>query len=79
MQFEYADIFREPTQLPPFREGFDHKIPLKEGTQGINLKPYRYPLIQKDVIEQLTREVLEQGVLVEKRMGDGECVLIIGN
>lgn len=46
----YGDVFLDSMQLPPFREGFDHKIPLKEFTTDVHLRPYRYPLIQKDVI-----------------------------
>ncbi|GJT12095.1 putative mitochondrial protein [Tanacetum coccineum] len=53
-------MFTDPISLPPFREGFDHKITLREGANPINLRPYRYPLLQKDVIEQLTKELLEQ-------------------
>ena len=38
---EYEDIFKEPTQLPPSRE-VDHQINLKEGTEPVNVRPYRY-------------------------------------
>lgn len=27
----FADIFEEPTHLPPYRDGFNHKIPLETG------------------------------------------------
>lgn len=43
----YEDIFKEPEHLPPHRPGFDHRIPLKEGTETFNLRPYRYSAIQK--------------------------------
>lgn len=36
---EYADIFVEPTELPPARSSFDHIIPLKEGTNSFSLRP----------------------------------------
>jgi len=39
----HTDLFQEPTTLPPSRGPFDHKIPLKEGTSSINLRPYRFP------------------------------------
>ena len=53
-------MFREPTQLPPYRN-HDHKIPLKEGTNAVNVRPYRHSALQKDVIEKMTRELLESG------------------
>lgn len=39
--------FEEPTELPPHREGHDHKIPLLEGSNPVNQRPYRYALYQK--------------------------------
>ena len=38
---EFEDVFQEPSKLPPLQE-IDHYIPLKEGTQPINVRPYRY-------------------------------------
>lgn len=58
---EYDDVFQTLSTLPPPRN-FDHKIPLKEGTSPINVRPYRYPNIQKNIIEQLVKELLEGGV-----------------
>ena len=48
---EYADIFQEPTTLPPHRE-FDHAIHLKPGSSPPNVRPYRYSPLQKDEIER---------------------------
>ena len=45
---QYEDLLREPTQLPPPRN-HDHKIPLKEGTDAVNMRPYRHLALQKDV------------------------------
>jgi len=59
---EYADIFSEPKSLPPHRS-HDHKIILKEDTSPINVRPYRYPALQKDVFEQTVKEMLEAGVV----------------
>lgn len=36
----FSDIFQEPTSLPPFREGFNHQIPLLAGSNPVNLRPY---------------------------------------
>ncbi|XP_022023821.1 uncharacterized protein LOC110924092 [Helianthus annuus] len=59
----FDDVFQDLKTLPPLRGQFDHRIPLKHGTEGVNLRPYRYPVIQKDVTEKMTNELLEQGVI----------------
>jgi len=59
---EYADIFAEPKALPPHGT-CDHQIILKEGTSPVNVRPYRYPTLQKDVIERIVKEMLESGVV----------------
>ena len=50
---QFADILADPVTLPPSRGLFDHRIPLEQGTNSFSIKPYRYPLQQKDVIEAL--------------------------
>ncbi|XP_071712436.1 uncharacterized protein [Rutidosis leptorrhynchoides] len=87
----YEDVFAMPTKLPPQRKK-DHRIPLKEGTQPINIRPYRHPPTQKDAIEAMVAELLESGVIrasqspyaapivmVKKKMEPGGCVWIIEN
>ncbi|GJR79689.1 putative mitochondrial protein [Tanacetum coccineum] len=49
-RLEFEVVFAIPTSLPPTRS-HDHKSPLKEGTPSVNIRPYRHPPIQKDVIE----------------------------
>ncbi|XP_013594359.1 PREDICTED: uncharacterized protein LOC106302390 [Brassica oleracea var. oleracea] len=58
----FADIFEEPTTLPPYREGFNHKIPLEAGANPVSLRPYRYSALQKDSIDKMIREMLDQGI-----------------
>ena len=60
---QYQDIFAEPTTLPPSRGIFDHQIPLDQGTNPLCIRPYRYPLQQKDVIEELVQEMLDKGIM----------------
>ena len=82
----FEDVFQLPTELPQVRR-YDHRIILKEGTRPISQRPYRYPAIQKDVIEKTTQELLESGiirdsrssfaapvVLVKKKTANGKCV-----
>lgn len=59
----YSDLFDEPTGLPPFREGFDHTIPLETGANSVNLRPYRYSSLQKDAIDELLKDMLQQGII----------------
>ncbi|MCI12633.1 hypothetical protein A2U01_0033738 [Trifolium medium] len=60
---DYADIFEEPSQLPPSRAGFDHQIPLKDGDAPFNLRPYRFSRIQKDIIDKLVQDMIDQGIV----------------
>lgn len=59
---EFEDVFVTPTHLPPKRK-LDHFIPLKPGSAPVNTHPYRCPIVQKEEIEKLTREMLESGVI----------------
>ncbi|KAD3068970.1 hypothetical protein E3N88_36850 [Mikania micrantha] len=59
---EFQDIFEVPKGLPPSRD-CDHKIKLKDDSIQLNLKPYRYPAAQKNIIEQMTQELLDSGVI----------------
>uniref|UniRef100_A0A7C9B4J8 Reverse transcriptase domain-containing protein n=1 Tax=Opuntia streptacantha TaxID=393608 RepID=A0A7C9B4J8_OPUST len=60
---QHQDLFAEPATLPPSRGIFDHKIPLEQGTNPFCIRPYRYPLQQKDVIEELVQEMLDKGII----------------
>nr|GEY68712.1 reverse transcriptase [Tanacetum cinerariifolium] len=50
---EYEDVFAIPKELPPKRE-HDHTIPLIEGAQPVNIRPYRQPPTQKDAIKEMS-------------------------
>ena len=59
---EYTDIFKEPTKLPPARE-VEHRIPLKEGVEPVNVRPYMYAYFQKAEIEKQVQDMLQQGII----------------
>ncbi|RVX02376.1 Retrovirus-related Pol polyprotein from transposon 297 [Vitis vinifera] len=59
---EYSDVFAAPTSLPPARE-IDHKIPLKDGTEAINVRPYRYAYFQETEIENQVQDMLNAGLI----------------
>ena len=58
----YSNLFQEPEGLPSAR-GQDHIIPLNEGSQPVNLRPYRYSGQQKDVLEKMVEEMLGTGII----------------
>ena len=62
LQAEYQELFEEPRGLPPPRS-HDHSIPLKEGSNPVNLRPYRHSSLQKDVVELMVKEMLASGTI----------------
>ncbi|XP_073220685.1 uncharacterized protein [Cicer arietinum] len=58
----YADVFKVPSTLPPPRE-HDHAIPLQPGSGPVKVRPYRYPYTQKEQIEKMVHEMLQQGII----------------
>ncbi|KAJ9544173.1 hypothetical protein OSB04_023880 [Centaurea solstitialis] len=59
---EFEHVFNMPGELPPQRER-DHAINLKEGTEIVNVRPYRYQHYQKNEIEKLVKEMLEAKII----------------
>ncbi|GJX24364.1 reverse transcriptase [Tanacetum coccineum] len=51
-----------PKELPPKRS-YNHRIPLIEGTQPVNIRPHRHPPSQEDEIEIMVKELLEARVI----------------
>lgn len=58
----FEDVFTKPQGLPPKRLQ-DHAIHLAPTTEPVNVKPYRYPYFQKQVMEQLVDEMLSEGII----------------
>ncbi|KAJ9558601.1 hypothetical protein OSB04_013215 [Centaurea solstitialis] len=59
---QFSEMFEMPAGLPPHRD-HEHAIVLKGGTEPINVRPYRYPQLQKDEIERLVREMVDAGII----------------
>jgi hypothetical protein len=55
---DFADIFEEPSGLPPSR-ACDHTIPIQEGSTPPNVRPYRMPHKQKNIVEELVQKMLK--------------------
>ncbi|GAU45812.1 hypothetical protein TSUD_115000 [Trifolium subterraneum] len=60
--YTYRGIFKAPDGLPPQRLQ-NHAIILKEGSQPVKVKPYRYPHSQKEQIEKMVKDMLGQGII----------------
>ncbi|GJS50287.1 putative mitochondrial protein [Tanacetum coccineum] len=65
-----------PNGLPPQRD-HEHSIILKEGTEPISVRPYRYPHAQKSEIERLVSEMLQAGVIQLTTVLDKFPILVI--
>lgn len=58
----FAPVFQKPSGLPPSR-ATDHSIHLNPQSGPINVKPYRYPHFQKQVMEQLMADMRNEGII----------------
>ena len=75
---QYHDIFKEPDQLPPVRGLFDHRIPLEVGSNPVSIRPYRYPLKQRDIIENIIEEMLQKGIIQQSASPFASPVVLVG-
>ena len=73
---EFVDVFRAPTQLPPYRQ-HDHKINLVEGAKPVNIRPYWYVSLQKDIIEKMTQELLTSGVIQNRTSSFSSPIVLV--
>lgn len=59
---EYQPLFQPSSQLPPVKP-HDHHIHPNPNKKPINVKPYRYPHYQKNIMTQLIQEMLKDGII----------------
>ncbi|KAL4309278.1 hypothetical protein GQ457_01G012100 [Hibiscus cannabinus] len=59
---KFQDVFSTSKEMPPERNQ-DHAIVLKEGTQPVNLRPYRFPHHQKTEVERQISEMLAASII----------------
>lgn len=73
---QFQEVFEKPTGLPPKRS-CDHQIILKNDTQPISIRPYKYPFYQKIEIEKIAQELLKYGVIRPSQSPFSSPVLLV--
>ena len=58
----FEDVSNWPKTLPPQRN-IEHHIHLKQGTDLVNVRPYRYAYQQKAEMDKLVDEMLTAGII----------------
>jgi hypothetical protein len=59
---QYVDVFSDQMGLPPHRN-YDNHIPLLEGSEPPNVRPYKIPHKQKDEVEKLIKSMLQDDII----------------
>lgn len=72
----FENLFQDPTHLPPERP-HHHRIVLKQGSEPVNIRPYRYPAIQKDVIEGIVQDMLAAGIIRSSNSPFSSLVVLV--
>nr|GEX59048.1 hypothetical protein [Tanacetum cinerariifolium] len=54
-----------------------HWFTTEEGTSPISQRPYRYPAIQKDIIERTTRDLLEAGIIRKSQSSFAALMVLV--
>ncbi|KAL0303885.1 UNVERIFIED_CONTAM: Retrovirus-related Pol polyprotein from transposon.6 [Sesamum radiatum] len=72
----FESIFSIPKGLPPHRS-LDHHIHLLPNQPPVNIKPYRYPHFQKDIMAALIADMLDQGIIQPSTSPFSSPVLLV--
>ena len=72
----HSRVFETPKGLPPIRD-HDHAIHLIPGSVPPNIRPYRYPYVQKSEIERMVAEMLEAGIIQPSQSSFSAPVVLV--
>ncbi|XP_035836073.1 uncharacterized protein LOC118484192 [Helianthus annuus] len=72
----FRPLFQDPHGLPPNRL-HDHHIPLLNNNHTVNVKPYRYPHFQKQIMTRLITDMLTDGVIRPSQSPFSSPVLLV--
>lgn len=73
---QYTSVFSWNAGLPPIRNQ-QHAIQLKEGTELVSVRPYRYTHAQKEEIERLLQDMLKAGIIQPSRSPFSSPILLV--
>lgn len=73
---QFADLFEEPTSLPP-RRACDHRIPLLPGAQPVAQRQYRYSPALKSKIEKQVTDMLQFRLIQPSTSAFSSPVLLV--
>ena len=73
---EFGSLFQEPQGLPSAKT-HDHRINLEPGMHLVVVRPYQYPLAQKDETERQCKDMLERGIIRPSQSPYSSPVLLI--
>ena len=72
----HSKLFETPKGLPPIRD-HDHVFHLIPGIFPLNIRPYRYPYVQKSEIECMIAEMLEAGIIQPSQSSFSTPVVLV--
>jgi len=72
----YHDVFTVPTCLSSSRSN-DHCIPLIKGADPVKVRPYRYPHCQKEEIEKMVSDMLQEGIIVPSTSSFSSPIVLV--
>jgi len=72
----YQQVFDVPSALPPHRS-HNLAIPLIHGVNPVKVKPYRYPFSQKQQIEEMVQDILEEGSIVPSNSPFSSPIILV--
>ncbi|KAJ0585747.1 putative nucleotidyltransferase, Ribonuclease H [Helianthus annuus] len=72
----FSHVFQTPSILPPPRQ-HDHHIHLHPNSQPVNVRPYRYPYYQKEIMSNLIKDMLSEGIIKPSTSPYSSPVLLV--
>lgn len=72
----FDDVFTEPHSIPPPKSR-DHRIHLRPDMAPVVVRPYCYPTLQKDDLEQQCAVMLAQGIIRRSMSAFSSLVLLV--